>query len=279
MSNSFLCPLRILLSCHILCFLVFTSAFTQKLSAAHAGRELSALTAQWIRIEAQRTALQGQWRSRQVLLKQQLQLLAEEERSVKALLSDTREQRSDVAEKRQDIAEQQTALESHQRQLEKALEPALDELRALHPLLPPPLQDAWTKLLIFSPETQSKTANSIETVLGLLRLLRDFDDRITLHNTSMPLEDGMQHQVQQIFLGTSHAWYVDRQGENFGYGLAHDIGWKWTRSQSTTNLSPQTLLTIIAMLESNGTPSISSLPIQLNLPDKNDATQPTGKQL
>jgi hypothetical protein len=115
-------------------------------------------------------------------------------------------------------------------------------------------------------------SEKLERLLGLFKLVEEFDDRVALNRITMELPDtnGQLQQlfVTQIYLGVGQGWYVSDDGSAYGYGRATKLGWSWWHGDQASaelgrELDPQDLLRVRSVLENPTTATFVSLPIKI----------------
>lgn len=216
------------------------------------------LTLQWTRLEQQRELLQANWRADQPILEQQLALLEREAGELDDFLAEYREEQDEVEARRLELLEQQTRLEREQGTLEQALRTSAIRLQTLQPQLPPPLRDAWAEELPRFDDPLATASEKLQLVLELLGQLDDFQQRLTLDDTVMTLDDGQQYFVQQVYVGLSHGWYVTADQRIAAAGTATPTGWQWSPSPDATRIAQ-----IIGILERRLNPELVSIPLDI----------------
>ncbi len=191
-------------------------------------RDIDRLTLQWTGLEHQKDILMTNWRKDKPVLEQQLSLLERESRKLSQFLKESSQKQGEVEQRRLELLEQQTHLEQEQTALEHTLKQAGTRLKALHAQLPPPLFEGWKKDLPRLEDPMLSGSEKLQLVLNLLGQLDDFQQKVTLNETAMTLEDGKEYLVKQVFLGLSHGWYVTADRSHAAAGMATPDGWKWT---------------------------------------------------
>lgn len=222
-------------------------------------REIDELTLRWTRLEQQRDTLLASWRTGRPILEQQLSLLEREAGELTELVEASAREQDEVEERRLELLEEQTRLEQEQAALDRGLAQTAIVLRSLHPQLPPPLVEAWQERLPGFDDSLRTATEKLQLAVELLQQLDDFDQRITLNETVMQLEDGSNHLVKQLYLGLSHGWYATEDGGFSASGMATADGWRWTPVTDA-----QAVLDAVAILERRMEPALVSIPLRLD---------------
>lgn len=226
--------------------------------AQDAVREIDELTLRWTQLEQQKDTLLADWRTGRPVLEQQLSLLERETRELTELVEASAREQDEVEQRRLEVLDEQTRLEQEQAAMERALAQTAIVLRSLHPQLPPPLVEAWETELPRFDDPLLTTTEKLQLTTELLQQLDDFDQRVTLNETVMRLEDGNNHLVKQIYLGVSHGWYATEDGRFAAAGRAGPDGWRWTPMTDG-----QAVLDAVGILERRLEPVLVSIPISL----------------
>lgn len=197
------------------------------------------LMQKWLNLESQKGKIQLNWAASEQSLKNQLVLLKEEKKALKALLASAKTAQSEVDAKRLALTEQQLTFEKNQNVLNNALENSYLFIKRVSPLLPPPLQQDWqSKLATFEQKTISNS-EKLERLLSMYQSANEFNQRIAINNTSMQIPGKSEHTtklINQIYLGLSYAWYISNDGEFYGLGRVEQNGWQWHHGQQADQL-------------------------------------------
>lgn len=240
-------------------------------ATAQTESDLYLLMSRWIDLESQKGRLQSEWNSRKAELNQRLELYQIEQETLQDVLAQTDQSASEVDERRLALLDIQEKLESEQALLQSQLEEATAMALTLHPRLPPPLREQWQDKLPLLNHEGVSGSEKLEGILGLFKLVEEFNQRIAMHRTTMtvPSTDGQAAKlVTQIYLGAGQGWYVSDDGNHYGYGRAAADGWRWwhmdeASAQLERNLDPEDLLQAVAMLENPTTAGFLALPVKL----------------
>lgn len=232
--------------------------------------DIRAMTESWLAIERQQHALAGQWQQEKQQLEMRQQLLQEEQQRLRETIASHAHDGDALEEARLALLEEQNALEREQQLVDQMVERLRQRINALHPILPPPLQEAWNGKL--RNIAQSGNQNSrLQAYLEMFTMLRDFQNMISVHEGLIITGSGQTLQVQQLYLGASRAWYVSTDGQHRGAGMAGTDSWQW---QEQAEVDPAAIRQAIAMTESNNDLSLVSLPISLNKQNMADISSP-----
>ncbi len=239
-----------------LCILVFSIT---SFSADDPVNDIHQLTMQWTRLERQKDLLRTNWHRDKPVLEQQLSLLERETQELNQFLKESSQEKDEVEKRRLELLEKQTNLEQEQEVLERSLKQANMQLKALHIQLPPPLFEGWGKDLPRLEDPLLTGSEKLQLVINLLRQLDDFQQKVTLNEIIMTLDDGKEYLVKQVFLGLSHGWYITADKRYAAAGMPNPDGWKWIPAENGEQISR-----IIAILERRTDPELVTIPLKLN---------------
>ena len=220
--------------------------------------EIEVLTRQWIGLERQRDALRADWQRQRPVLEQQLALLAQEEEELRTLLASAEDRQSEVEARRLELLEAQAAMEQEQAAVERELDRAVIGIRRLHGQLPPPLAEAWREDIGRLDDDNLGSSEVMQIVVDMLTALQDFQQRLSLHEDMITLEDGTSYRVRQVYLGLSHGWYLSVGGELAGAGAPSPEGWRWQTLEDGAFIAD-----MIAILESRQPARLLRVPLSL----------------
>lgn len=233
--------------------------FAFPVSAASA-TELEKLVLQWLALEQQANAIEQKWREQEPLLQQQIALLQQEKQQLQELLNQDSSSQDDVTQQRQHLLTQQDQLERNQSSLHLALEQNYSQLTSLKEQLPPPLQAKWQKDLLAYANANG-SSEKLELQLAMFNSAADFNQRIAVNKDPMWF-NGEEREVKQFFLGVAFGYYVTADGVYWGRGYSRTNGWHW--QSQPASVSPQTLLSVLTMLEDPSSAKWMQLPIHTN---------------
>jgi hypothetical protein len=229
--------------------------------AADPIQEIDALTQQWTGLEHQKDELRAEWRTQRPVLEQQLSLLEREIAELNTLLEATAAQQDDVEQRRLELLEEQTRYEEESAAVEASLAQASFDLHSLQRDLPPPLERAWAEELARLDNPVETVTVRFQKLLEVLGQLDDFDAKVTLNEAVMPLGDGSEHVVKQVYLGLSHGWYVTADRRFAAAGAPGADGWEWQPVDEAASIAQ-----IVGILEQTVDPVLVSIPLKLNEP-------------
>ena len=188
--------------------------------------ELEQLVNRWLLTERQVSALEKQAIEQKSSMQQSLTLLDAEYQQLNQVSKHRQKNGDDLAQQRADLVSKQETLEQDQQQLIAQLSKIDQRLMSLKAQLPPPLLNSWQAAGDLSNE-QLETTDRLQITLKLIRLLSEFQQRISLHEMAISHPDGHQVWVTQLYLGASQAWFVSKDMSYVGVGFPTALGWQW----------------------------------------------------
>lgn len=224
------------------------------------GAEVDALVGRWSAIERQRSELDADWRERRVAGERQQALLEREKADLERLIEQRAAVEDDVSARRGELLAEQESLEADAAVLTAALPPVVKRLEALLPRLPPPLR-ALCQAELDNAAAAADTSGELRSVLALLDALAEFDQRIALHETQMPIGVATV-EVQQVFIGLSHGYYVSRGDTLAGVGHSTPEGWRWG---DPAGASPAAVRRLVDAQRSRGRLELLALPVSTEI--------------
>ena len=239
-------------------FVVVVTAVTVALAADNPSRLIDELATQWTSLQHQQDALAANWRLEKPVLEQQLDLLERESKTLNDVIEQSSRQQGQVEQRRLDLLQQQTRLEQEQAATESSLGRITATLHGLHPQLPPPLVQAWDLSLPKLDDPMRTASDKLQIALDLLSKLSDFQQKLSLNETVMPLADGKDYLVKQVYLGLSHGWYVTADLKHAATGRAGLNGWQWSETDQATAIAH-----MVDILEHKQNPELVTLPVTL----------------
>ncbi len=229
------------------------------LSLADSPAQVDRLTHQWLDIERQAGHLEADWKMQKPLLDQRLTLLRAEKKQLTALLERSDANKDEVDVRRAELVAEQTNLERQQARLTQALSLLQSEVESIAPLLPPTLAATWKEEQNALPE-EAETSQRLQVALAQLGHLADFDQRISVHESTIDDVGEQALLVKQLYLGLGIAWFVSRDGSVAGWGQASSDGWVWHLDD---NINADAIQNTISIFEKRQPAELVSLPAQL----------------
>ena len=226
-------------------------------------RELNELVRQWNALERQSSVVEARWRERRPLLDLQLDLLERERESLSDFMETRRSASDQVDQRRIELAAQQAALEENQQTLDAALADARRIIERLLPRVPPPLQSEWREqLATLGSNDATDASRRLQSLVAMLTAAEEFDQRITVHRTTMTDAAGSTIEVRQLYLGLAQGWYVSADRRLAGQGHPGRNEWVWVDRSSDADFAADRLLGALDMIENPARATPVALPVE-----------------
>lgn len=231
-------------------------------------RGTDALVQQWLGLEQQAAALESDWRRQQPVLQQRITLLQAEKTQLDRVLKDNQNNHSEVEARRAELLAEQTAMETGQQQVARQLQQIRQRLQALARQLPPPLLEAWNNEQAVLNE-DSTPSEQLQVALAQLSKLMEFDNRVTVHEMTLPDPEGRHVLVKQLYLGAGVAWFVSGDGSYAGTGRPTPDGWQWRFDE---DIDSDRIAEAIAIYEKRHEAELIQMPLRLQAVDAGGAS-------
>ncbi|MEM7601051.1 MAG: DUF3450 family protein [Verrucomicrobiota bacterium] len=141
----------------------------------------------------------------------------------------------EVTEKRAKLEKEEADSKAWRSTLEQEVLKLEASLKETIPLLPPPVKvKVGPSISRFEDEGSSDRIplqERFRDVLSILSAARDFNSKLTIDREVREV-DGKRFQIDVLYLGLDHAWYVDESGKMAGFGVPTLEGWIWTEDKS-----------------------------------------------
>ncbi len=183
----------------------------------------------WVETRQLISAEQSDWREEQQTLRAERDLLKAQRtalrESVKAL------EATDTAadEERRQLLLERGERQRASRALEDKIRAYEEEVLAIVPQLPAPLQEKLKPLLVQIPEdpltTKLQLGQRLMNVLGVLAQAEKWNGTATFVAETRSVGDGPKMQVRTLYWGLGQAIYVDAKGRTAGIGRPGPDGW------------------------------------------------------
>jgi septal ring factor EnvC (AmiA/AmiB activator) len=203
-----------------------------------------------------------QWQQDKQTLTDRIDLVQREIADLRARLTETRGKVSEQRAKRAETTAKIDQAKTTASQLAERVAGYEAEVRKLHPLLPPHVQEKVAPLFKRMPEAgrevRISAAERYQNVLGILTELNKANSEVALVTEIRALSDGRPSEVQTVYFGLAQAYFMSAQGEA-GVGKPGVDGWVWQPANDRVEAIHQ----VIDILENKGVPKFIALPVSL----------------
>jgi hypothetical protein len=202
------------------------------------------------------------WQQARELLVARIDLVGKEIAAVEAKLAEAEAALRDLAQRRAGLAAESGDLKRAADRLAGVLQGLEARVRALHPALPPPLQERIAPLFERMPEdpktARVSLAERYQNVLGVLNEVNRGNAEITLASEIRTLADGRPSEVRTVYVGLGQAYYVSPRGEA-GVGRPSAAGWTWEPRDDLA----RGVTEVVEILQNKGHPRFVPLPVDI----------------
>jgi hypothetical protein len=202
------------------------------------------------------------WNEERELLDARIVALEQEIGAAEAKLGESRRVLGELAAKRGESAAAEQRLESAAGRLAEQVTTLEVDVRRLHALLPPAVQEKVSQLHRRMPADPSATTVSVgerfQNVVGILNEMHSANGSISLVTEVRNLSDGKPSEVQTVYVGLGQAYYLSPRGEA---GVGRPVGgaWEWRPANELATHVAE----LIEILQNKGKPRFIELPVTL----------------
>lgn len=184
----------------------------------------------WVQTRQIISKAQSDWKSDQDTIQQTIQLFERELKATEEQLSKFSTNNTQIARER---AEAASLKEDSEKGLAAAREFAGDlenDIKALAPRLPVPLQEIIKPLLNRMPadeKTRMTAAERLQVSVGILNELDKFNSAVSLFNEKRTNARGEEVAVETVYIGLGAAYFTNDSGDFAGIGVPSQETWEW----------------------------------------------------
>jgi len=199
--------------------------------------------AEWVELERKIAQDSSSWEIEKQSLQDLLAIYQDELEALTAQIEAAETEVSAAESARAELTEKDEILKALEAQVEAAIVEAELAILALHPKLPPPLQEEIQPFFAQVPsnpaESELAIGQRIQFVAGILTQVQKFNIGVTIVETFREFEEGTPVQIDAIYFGLGAAYYVDRADAHAGIGIVTDEGWTWREDDALIPLVRQ----------------------------------------
>jgi hypothetical protein len=175
---------------------------------------------------------ESNWEVEREILRASRDLLRQQKDALAAEIQELEESNTVADEERRDLLLRRGELQRSSRALAEQIGVMEEEVLALAPRLPEPLQKKLEPLLVQIPEdpetTKLRLGQRLVNVLGVLAQAEKFNGTATFVGETRAVNGNQRVQVRTLYWGLGQAIYVDAQGETAGIGRPGAEGWEFS---------------------------------------------------
>jgi len=206
--------------------------------SSHAAPEAEAVgafktkIAKWVETRRILSQESSGWEEERQTLEATRDLLRQQKKSLEADLAELRESSTAADDERGELVLDRDEFQQTSAVLEKEIRAMEEQVLALAPRLPEPLQQKLEPLLVQIPDDPERTriqlGQRLMNVLGVLAQAEKWNGTATLVGETRAVgEGGQKVSVRTLYWGLGQAIYVDAQGDVAGIGRPGPDGWQF----------------------------------------------------
>jgi hypothetical protein len=205
---------------------------TQPAAAQSAVDAFRAKTEKWVETRQLISQESSEWEAERETLRATRGLLEQQRETLAAEIAELEESNTASDDERRDLLLERGEYQRAGHALEQKIRGLEEEVLALVPRLPEPLQERLQLLLVQIPSDPAKSASPLAqrlmNVLGVLAQAEKFNGTATFVGETRAVNGGQRVQVRTLYWGLGQAFYVDTPGEIGGIGRPGPDGWEFT---------------------------------------------------
>ncbi len=183
----------------------------------------------WVETRQLISEEESEWEVEKETLRASRDLLRDEKKALEVEIVELQESSTAADEVRRDLLLRRGESQRSTQVLEERIRGLEEEILALVPRLPKPLQDKLEPLLVQIPDDPDnhrlRLGQRLMNVLGVLVQTEKFNNTATFVGETRAVTGDQKVQVRTLYWGLGQAYYVDAQGRAAGVGRPGDEGW------------------------------------------------------
>jgi hypothetical protein len=191
-----------------------------------------AKTGKWVETRQLISQETTDWEAERETLRATQKLLRQQKEALAAEIAELQESNTASDDERRDLLLERGDYQRAGRALEDKIHAMEEEVLALVPQLPLPLQDKLQLLLVQIPTDPNKPApplgQRLMNVLGVLAQTEKFNGTATFVGETRAVNGDQKVQVRTLYWGLGQAVYADAKGESAGIGRPTPTGWEFS---------------------------------------------------
>lgn len=197
------------------------------------------------------------------MLSERIELLEREIETVRKKISETEESITEADKKRAEMLEENEKLKKATASLDRSVIDLEARTRELLKKLPDPIRERVQPLSQRFPDNPADTKLSLgerfQNIIGVLNEVNKFNGEITVTSEVYDLPGGNHVEATSLYIGIGQAYYVNRNGDVAGYGIATPEGWIWKPG----NEHATAINRAVAILKNETAAAFVQLPIEI----------------
>ncbi len=186
----------------------------------------------WVETRQLISQERADWEVEQETMRATRKLLGQEKEALEAEIAELEETNTQSDDERRDLLLERGEYQRANRALEARIRALEEDVLALAPRLPGPLQQKLELLLVQIPEDPEQTTvplgQRLMSVLGVLAQAEKFNGTATFVGETRAVDGDQKVAVRTLYWGLGQAVYVDARGETAGIGRPGPEGWEFS---------------------------------------------------
>jgi hypothetical protein len=186
----------------------------------------------WVETRRILSEEKADWAVEQEALRDTRKLLQQEKEALAAQVAELQESETAADEERRELLLLRGEYQRAAGALETRIRALEEQVLALSPRLPAPLQQKLELLLVQIPEAPEGTSlglgQRLMNVLGVLAQAEKWNGTATFVGETRSVNGSEKGQVRTLYWGLGQAIFVDARGEIAGIGRPGSDGWEFT---------------------------------------------------
>ena len=186
----------------------------------------------WVETRQLISQERADWEVEQQTMRATRKLLGQEKEALEAEIAELEESNTASDDERRDLLLERGEYQRAHRALEARIRALEEDVLALAPRLPGPLQQKLELLLVQIPDDPEQTVvplgQRLMSVLGVLAQAEKFNGTATFVGETRAVDGDQKVAVRTLYWGLGQAVYVDARGETAGIGRPGPEGWEFS---------------------------------------------------
>jgi hypothetical protein len=202
-------------------------------------------TEKWIETRQLISEEKSDWEVERDSLRATRDLLEQQKKALEAEIAELEASSTTADDERRDLLLERAEYLRAGRGLGERIRDMEEQVLALAPQLPEPLQKKLEPLLVQIPEdpetTRLQLGQRLMNVLGVLAQAEKWNGTATFVGETRAVKDDRKVAIRTLYWGLGQAFYVDAQGEAAGIGRPGPEGWVFSEAPDVADEARQLL--------------------------------------
>jgi hypothetical protein len=220
----------------------------------------------WVEARKQSSKARSDWRVEKESLQERVDIVRRQIATLKERIAETEKSIGAADQQKTQLQADGAKIKVTTDRLEAGVAALEEQVRALLPRLPDPIQQKVAPLSQqFRAPVEGVAQKKLSVgarfgnVLGVLNLVQKWNNEVSVTSEVRTLPDGTTAEVACIYFGLGQGFYVSAKGDAAGVGLGTPEGWKWT----PRNDAAKAIQAAIDVYQSKAMASFVGLPFEI----------------